>query len=32
MDCRFLISVPAITERYQRREDSIEEVFIEQQP
>lgn len=32
MDCRFLVSAPAFTERYQHREDSIEEVFIEQQP
>ena len=29
MDCRFLVSAPAFTERYQRREDAAEEVSIE---
>lgn len=32
MDCRFLVSAPAFTERYQRREDAAEEISIEQQP
>lgn len=32
MDCRFLVSTPAFTEKYQRREDAAEEVSIEQQP
>ena len=29
MDCRFLVSAPAFTERYQRREDAAEEVSID---
>lgn len=32
MDCRFLVSAPAFTERHQHREDAAEEVSIEQQP
>lgn len=32
MDCRFLVSAPAFTERYQHHEDAAEEVSIEQQP